>query len=119
MRPLDRIEINPENLNQAPEGQQSNPITEAQTELRRIGILTPDGVLAVSESAPRISSSDIENLQNMSAEISPENIFDGICKAACDVAAAGAAAALTLSGPALVAALAAIELARNACRDAC
>jgi hypothetical protein len=43
----------------------------------------------------------------------------GFCKLACDVAAAASIAALTISGPALAAALVVIEAARRACRDAC
>lgn len=42
-----------------------------------------------------------------------------VCKVACDVAAAAAIAALTISGPALAAALVVIEAARRACRDSC
>lgn len=42
-----------------------------------------------------------------------------VCRMGCDALATSAAAALTLTGPALVAALAAIEAARQACRDAC
>lgn len=42
-----------------------------------------------------------------------------ICKIGCDAAAAAAAASLTLTGPGLAAALAAIEVARQACRNSC
>jgi orotate phosphoribosyltransferase len=54
-----------------------------------------------------------------------EGFFDDInpgkllCQIGCDAAAAAAAQALTLTGPALAAALAAIAVARDACRNGC
>lgn len=54
-----------------------------------------------------------------------EGFFDDInpgkilCQIGCDAAAAAAIAALTLTGPALAAAIAAIAVARDACRNSC
>lgn len=54
-----------------------------------------------------------------------EGFFDDInpgkllCQIGCDAAAAAAIAALTLTGPALAAAIAAIAVARDACRRSC
>lgn len=52
-----------------------------------------------------------------------EGFFDDLkrplCLLACDTAATAAAAALTLTGPALVAALAAIAVVHDACRNGC
>ena len=42
-----------------------------------------------------------------------------LCQIGCDAAAAAAIAALTLTGPALAAAIAAIAVAREACRNSC
>jgi hypothetical protein len=42
-----------------------------------------------------------------------------LCQIGCDAAAAAAIAALTLTGPALAAAIAAIAVARDACRNSC
>ena len=54
-----------------------------------------------------------------------EGFFDDInpgkvlCQIGCDATAAAAIAALTLTGPALAAAVAAIAVAREACRNSC
>lgn len=48
-----------------------------------------------------------------------DDFGSGLCKIACDAAAAAAIAALTLTGPALAAALVVIAAARQACRDGC
>ena len=52
-----------------------------------------------------------------------EGFFDNpgieFCRIGCDAAAAAAIAALTLTGPALAAALVVIAAARQACRDSC
>lgn len=50
-----------------------------------------------------------------------DNFNPGIefCRIGCDAAAAAAIAALTLTGPALAAALVVIAAARQACRDSC
>lgn len=54
-----------------------------------------------------------------------EGFFDDInpgkilCLIACDAAAAAAIVALTLTGPALAAAIAAIAVIRDACRNGC
>lgn len=52
-----------------------------------------------------------------------EGFFDdygeALCIVGCDAAAAAAIASLTLTGPALAAALVAIGAAREACREAC
>lgn len=54
-----------------------------------------------------------------------EGFFDDInpgklvCQIACDAASAAALAALTLTGPAYAAAVAAIAVARDACRNGC
>lgn len=45
--------------------------------------------------------------------------FTELCKIGCEGVAAGAIAALTLEGPALAAAIAAILAARDACRNGC
>lgn len=42
-----------------------------------------------------------------------------LCQIGCDATAAAAIAALTLTGPALAAAIAAIAVAREACRNSC
>lgn len=49
-------------------------------------------------------------------DINPGKI---LCQIGCDAAAAAAIAALTLTGPALAAAIAAIAVARDACRNSC
>ncbi len=53
----------------------------------------------------------------------PGNVFGDLtkelCKGACSAAAAAALAALTLEGPALLAAQAAIGAAHEACRNSC
>ena len=49
-------------------------------------------------------------------DLNPGTAF---CKIACDAAAAAALAALTLTGPLMVAATAAIGVARQACRNSC
>jgi|LakMenE18May11ns_1017448.scaffolds.fasta_scaffold8915370_2 hypothetical protein len=47
------------------------------------------------------------------------HIDNQFCKIGCDALAAAAAASLTVTGPGLAVALALIEVARQACRDAC
>ncbi len=49
-------------------------------------------------------------------DINPGKI---LCQIGCDAAAAAAVSALTLTGPALAAAIAAIAVARDACRNSC
>ena len=66
----------------------------------------------------------IEGSPNISA---PENEFSlddlnplkGACQGLCDIAAATAIGALTLSGPALAVAVLAIDAARQECRNRC
>lgn len=58
---------------------------------------------------------------DLTTEFSLNDLNPGkvLCQIACDATAAAAIAALTLTGPALAAAVAAIEVAREACRNSC
>jgi hypothetical protein len=84
--------------------------------LKNTDLLAQDGSLEIG---------DMSGIIDPQAAIAdPQSIFDripGLCQIACDTAAAAAAAACTAStaGVGLAACLAATEIARNACRDAC
>lgn len=90
------------------------------------GILKGEEVVIKGSPDVPVPSDDTEVFGLKFGELSASPKFipgvpglDLVCKALCDSAAAAAAAALTVSGPALVAALAAIAAAREECRKRC
>ena len=92
--------------------------TEISNHLKQHKLLKA-GDMIVGDSATSAPNSNTVVYGANYGEITTKGILTGPCKIICDGAAAAATAALTLTGPALIVAIAAIAAARDVCRNAC